>query len=116
MTILTISLPLELPVFVIEKAALIDRLLNYAGYAEADFRPVKDVCEDFDVKAPADQDARAFFTEKVLEFLRSHKLYHLESKGDSIMIFKMDRLAGAIEVERMVAWGREFTQLICSQR
>ncbi|HIB69410.1 MAG TPA: SulP family inorganic anion transporter [Phycisphaerales bacterium] len=116
MTILTISLPLELPVFVIEKAALIDRLLNYAGYAEADFYPVKDVCEDFDVKAPADQDARAFFTEKVLEFLRSHELYHLESKGDAIMIFKMDRLAGAIEVERMVAWGREFTQLILNCR
>lgn len=116
MTILTIGVPFDVPIFAIEKAVLIDRILNYAGYEEADFKPVKDVCEDFDVKAPRDQDVRAFFTDRVLEFLRSHELYHLESKGNSVMIFKLDRLAGAIEVERMIAWGREFTELLCGQK
>lgn len=116
MTILTIGLPFQLPVFAIEKAALIDRILGYAGYVEADFKPVKDICEDFDIKAPGDQDLHSFFTEDMLDFLRSHELYHLESKGNSIMIFKFDRLAGALEVDRMVEWGREFTELLSTNQ
>ena len=52
----------------------------------------------------------------MLGFLRSHELYHLESKGDAVMIFKFDRLAGALEVERMVQWGREFADLLEKQK
>jgi MFS superfamily sulfate permease-like transporter len=112
MTILTIGLPFNIPIFAIEKAALIDRILGYAGYEEADFKAVRDICDDFDIKAPGDQDLGSFFSDEMLSFLRSHELYHLESKNNSVMIFKMDRLAGAIEVERMVEWGREFTELL----
>jgi carbonic anhydrase len=115
MTILTIHLPFKIPVFALEKARWIDKVLKIAGYEEADFKSVENLCEDFDIKAPEDQDLGPFFDDQLLEFLRSHELYHLESKGDSIMIFKFDRLAGALEVERMVEWGREFTALL-SQR
>lgn len=112
MTILTIDLGFEIPIFAIEKAALIDRLLGYAGYEEADFKPIQDICPDFDIKAPPEQELHLFFSEPLLQFLRSHEVYHLESKGDAIMIFKFDRLAGAKEVENMVNWGREFTELL----
>jgi len=116
MTILTIHLPFEIPTFALEKARWIDRVLEIAGYEEADFKPVRDVCDDFDIKAPEGQDMGPFFNEKMLGFLRSHELYHLESKGDAVMIFKFDRLAGALEVERMVQWGREFADLLEKQK
>ena len=116
MTILTIHLPFEIPTFALEKARWIDRVLEIAGYEEADFKPVKDVCDDFDIKAPEGQDMGSFFNQQMLEFLRSHELYHLESKGDAVMIFKFDRLAGALEVERMVDWGRQFADLLQTRK
>lgn len=112
MTILTIHLPFQVPVFALEKARFIDKILNIAGYEEADFKPVPEICDDFDIKAPEGQNLEPFFNETLLNFLRSHELYHLESKGDAVMIFKFDRLAAAMEIERMVEWGREFTALL----
>lgn len=112
MTILTIDLPFDIPIFALEKQALIDRILNYAGYEEADFKVVRDVASDFDLKAPPEQNLKEFFDDELMEFLRTHEVYHLESKGNAIMIFKFDRLAGALEVERMVDWGREFSEVL----
>lgn len=112
MTILTIELPFRIPVFALEKADLLDRLLEYAGYQEADFVHCPDICKDFEIKAPRNQDLKPFFTDTLLEFLRTHELYHLESKGDAIMVFKYDRLAGAIEVFNMIQFGYEFEALL----
>ncbi len=112
MTILTIELPFQIPVFAIEKASLLDRILEYTGYREVDFVYWPDIAKDFDIKAPRDEDIRAFFDEGLLEFLRGYQLYHMESKGDAIMVFKYDRLAGAMEVYNMIKFGREFEKAL----
>lgn len=112
MTILTIELPFTIPVFAIEKSSLLDRILEYTGYQVVDFVYWPDIAKDFDIKAPRDQDIRAFFDDKLLEFLRSYQLYHVESKGDAIMVFKYDRLAGAMEIYNMIKFGREFEKAL----
>lgn len=112
MTILTIELPFQIPVFAIEKASLLDRILEHTGYREVDFVYWPDIAKDFDIKAPRDEDIRAFFDESLLEFLRGYQLYHMESKGDAIMVFKYDRLAGAMEVYNMIKFGREFEKAL----
>ena len=43
MTILTIHLPFEIPTFALEKARWIDRILEIAGYEEADAARIREV-------------------------------------------------------------------------
>lgn len=116
MTILTMELPDRMPIFAIEKAELIDRILEYTGYQEADFVHHSEITKEFEIKAPEDQELKSFFNEELLDFLRDHDLYHVESNGKAVMVFKLDRLASALEVEDMVEFAHEFEEIVRAQR
>lgn len=112
MTIMLLHLPRRIPTFTLEKEEFLDRLLDKAGYRDTDWVNLRDICSQFMVKGPDEGSIRKFFTEERVRFFQQHELYHLESNGYDLILFRHDRLASAGEVMKMVAYGNELVECL----
>ena len=45
---------------------------------------------------------RKFFTDELLQFLAENEVYHIESNGEALMIFKYIHIARTDEVQNML--------------
>lgn len=111
-TIQEIHLPSPIPVFTLEREEMFDRLAKLTGEKDIASGMQEKFSERFLLKGPEEQKIRNFFTDKLIEFLERKEIYHIESNGDSIIIFRHLRLASAGEVKQMVAFSEAFLQLI----
>ena len=111
-TVHYLRLPFEVPPFSVELRGFLDRLLELAGYKESDFVVYPDVSEEFIVRSIPNVNIAALFTEELLQLLHEQPVYHLESNGTALLLFRHDRLAGPAEVEGMVDFSYRLVQLL----
>ena len=53
-----------------------------------------------------DEEAiRSFFTEDLIKYLEEHEIYHIESNGEALMIFKYLHIARTDEVQNILTFG-----------
>lgn len=107
-----INLPYDIPVFSMEKEHFTDRVLELAGFAEIDFSDHDKFSKNF-LLTGDDRDAiREFFTKEIRDFFVSHEVYHVESNGRSLMLFKYFRLASFDNVVKMINFGKELAEIM----
>ncbi len=101
-TVQMIRVKNKLPVFTLEREEVLDRMKSLAGYEEADFKVFTDFSRKFVLKGFDEMTIRNFFTPKMIAFFESEDIYHLESNGEALFIFKYLRLASPRNIEDMV--------------
>lgn len=109
-TVHYLRLPFELPLFSVERREFLDRLLEMAGYQESDFVVYPAVSSEFVVRGLPGADLAPLFSEELLGLLHREPLYHLESNGTALLLFRYDRLAGPQEVEAMIEFSHELVE------
>ncbi|MFK7926944.1 MAG: SulP family inorganic anion transporter [Myxococcota bacterium] len=113
-TIGVIHLPTALPQFTLEKEAFFDRLMEFAGYRDIDFKLFPKFSSKFLLKGDNEEDLRAFFTEERVTFFEQEEVYHIESRDSRLLIFRYLRLGGPTELERMVHFCRKLVEVVDS--
>jgi MFS superfamily sulfate permease-like transporter len=105
-TLQVIELGQEIPLFVLEREELLDKLFVMSGYDEFDYNVFTDFSNKFVLKSPEEAAVRAFFTPERVTFFDTHEIYHVESCGDALLV-KYDRLATPQSLQEMLRFTEE---------
>jgi len=117
-TLMVLKLNKKLPIFTMEKEGVLgkifDRVMAFTGYKDIDFEMYPDFSKKFLLMGENESEIRSFFTEKIIHFFENHQIYHLESNGESIVIFDKIKLARTDETIAFIKYGRELASLLNS--
>ncbi len=111
-TIQEIELPGKIPVFTLEREEIFDRLAKLTGDKDLASDKHDKFSEMFLLKGPMKQEIRNFFTSDLKKFLKRKEVYHIESNGKALIIFRHLRLASGGEVDQMLAFSEALLKLI----
>ena len=115
-TLMVIKLNKKIPVFTMEKEGvfenIFDRVMAYAGYKDVDFEMYPDFSNKFLIKGSNESEIRSFFTAEIIRFFENHQIYHLESNGESLLIFDKIKFARTDETVAFIDYGKELALLL----
>ncbi len=112
-TTLHLRLPFEVPELILEQEELIDRAFELAGFQDIDFKHFTGFSRRFVLKGPDEAAIREFMREDLLRFFEREEVYHLESTGHELVLFKtFVRRATPQEIEQLLAFGERLTRLL----
>ena len=115
-TVEVIHLNKEIPRFVLEREGIFDkifdRVLAFRGQRDIDFSENPVFSKMFLLQGDDKNALRKFFSEDIIEYLKSEDIYHIESNGNSLLIFRSLRVARTEDIEQMINFSEEFVKLI----
>lgn len=114
-TVEVIHLNKEIPTFVLEQEGFFDkifeRVMAFRGQADIDFIDYPEFSKRFILRGDS-EELSTFFTEPVIQFLKSKEVYHIESNGNSLLIFRSLRVARTEDIKQMIDFSKDFVKLI----
>lgn len=115
-TVQVLRLPKPVPKFVLEAEGffdkIFDRVLAFSGQKDIDFQLFKQFSSQFLLKGEDEEAIRNLFTPGMIRFLESENIYHIESNGEALLIFRYLRLARVEEMQNMLAFSEELVKKI----
>jgi len=119
-TVHVVRLNNKIPPFAIEWEGFLskffDRVMSYAGYEELGFKLHTKFSSKFLVMGEDKEALNKFFTPELIKFLESNKIHHIESNGESLMIFNYLRNARPDEIQEMLNFTQELLQYIILEK
>lgn len=116
MTLMVVKLNRQIPVFTLEKEGvlekLFDRVMAFTGYKDIDFEMYPDFSKKFLLMGNNESEVRSFFTDDVIRFFENKQIFHVESNGDSLLIFDKIKLARTDETITFIDYGQELATLL----
>lgn len=111
-TMVTINLPKAIPSFTIDKEGFLEKFYAIAGLEDINFENHSDFSNRFYLIGQDEKAIRAFFTDELIHFLESNPYYHIESKGDQLLIFYKERLASIKELKALLDYAKRLQHII----
>jgi len=119
-TVQIIRLPFEIPKFVLEKEGyfdkIFDRVMAFSGQKDIDFELFTHFSKKFLLKGEDEETIRDFFTPELIRFFENQEIYHVESNGEALLIFKYLRPAKTEEATTMVEYSEELLSRLTPQK
>jgi carbonic anhydrase len=53
-----------------------------------------------------------YFNDDLVRFFESNSYYHVESDGNSLLIFRSQRTAGVKEIKKLLAFGERLAEIV----
>jgi MFS superfamily sulfate permease-like transporter len=111
-TLMLLDLNCSIPVFTLTREGLLERLYALAGYQDIQIGKHKDFNKRFHLSGPSEEKIIAFFDDALVLFFESNAIYHIESNGRQLLVFKNERLLSPSEIKALAYFGRELVSLI----
>lgn len=86
--------------------------MKFVGYEDIDFELFPSFSDQFLLLGPNEKDIRSFFTPPIIRYFEENDIYHIESNGEALMIFRRLRLAQSGDITRMIAFCKKFVKKI----
>ncbi len=108
-TVHIVRLPSQIPRFIIDKEGLFDKIYERVrafsrSNRDIDFNKHHGFSRKFHLSGEDEDAIRNFFTDDLIHFLDENEIYHIESNGEALMIFKYVRIARTEEVQNILAF------------
>lgn len=113
-TVQIVNLPRNIPEFVLEREEFFDKLLEFTGFQDIDYQLFTSFSKKFVIKGADKSELEDFFNQRLIHFFEHEDIYHMESNGNSIFIFKYVRLASPNNIEKMVDFSHRFIKKLNS--
>ncbi len=107
LTVEVLSLPFEIPVFSLEEESFLDRMSLLTEHEDIDFKEYEQFSRKFLLQGVDEESIRKFFSPALVRFFETGDIYHLESNGTEILIFRHLRLISAQELQKMVGYSEK---------
>lgn len=107
LTVEVLSLPFGIPVFSLEEESFLDRMSLMTDHQDIEFKEYEQFSRKFLLQGPDEESIRKFFSPTLVHFFEKGDIYHLESNGQEILIFRNLRLISAQEVQKMVGYSEK---------
>ena len=110
-TVQLLHLPENIPTFVLEQEGifdkLFDRVLAITGQKDIDFDDYPHFSKKLKLTGESVKDIKALFNPRLISFLESEEVYHVECNGDALIIFKSLKISNTGEIKNMVRFSEE---------
>lgn len=111
-TFIVLEFDFELPSFHMDKELLIDRVANLATHKDLNVPEFPDFSRRFRLSGKNEEEVLSFFDVDLILFFESNPIYHIESKGKKLLIFKKERLLSPSEIKGMVSFATQLESII----
>lgn len=119
-TVQVVFLPMEIPKFVLEKEGIVDRIFDrimaFSGYMDIDFHLYPNFSKQFLLMGENEENIRQFFTKELIYFLEHEEVYHIESNGTALLIFKNLKLARITSVSKILRFSEQLLEKIVDKK
>jgi hypothetical protein len=113
---MVLKLNRPIPVFSMEKERIFekifDRVLAFSGYKDIDFEMYADFSDKFLLMSNNEEEIRTFFDGDLIRFFENRPIYHIESNGESLLIFNKVKLARTDETIGFIEYGEALAGLL----
>ena len=113
-TMLHIDLEFIIPEFTLDKEGFLEKVSAFAGVKDIPIKNHDDFSNRFYLQGENKIGIAKFFDDDVTHFFESNPYYHVESNGNSLLIFGKDRLASTKEIKDLYDFGKRLKQVIPS--
>lgn len=113
-TMMSLDIHTKIPQFILDRERLLDRVAAFAGFNDINFDHHPKFSSKFRLQGPNERAIRKFFTNEFVELLYENSEYHIEAKGDKVLIFEKERLAGANEMIGLVSFAEKLASYLKS--
>jgi len=111
-TMLCIETPGDIPQFTLDREGLLEKVYALAGVKDIPIHKNSDFSKRFFLLGEDEAAVREFFNDDIRHFFESNPYYHVESKGDALLIFGKERLASIGEIKTLLDFGRRLSVLV----
>jgi len=115
-TVEVIHLKKEIPIFELDKEGffdkIFDRVLALRGKKDIDFKEFPQFSSGFYLSGKDEEAIRSFFNEPIISFLKKRDIYHIESNGNSLLIFRSLRVARTEDIQQMISFSEDLVKVI----
>ncbi len=119
-TVLVAFIPKDLPNFILEKEGLFDkifdRIMAFSGYNDIDFQLYTNFSKKFLLMGDDEKAIKEFFNKDLVYFLEHDDVYHIESNGEALLIFKKLKLANSEKALNILKYSSNITKKILANR
>lgn len=115
-TVQIMHLKKEIPKFVLEYEGffdkIFDRVLSIGNQKDVQLDAFPEFSSRFLLKAEDTEQIKLFFKEDLVQYLLSKDVYHIESNGKSILLFRNLRLARTEDISDMIQFSKALAEKI----
>ncbi|WKN31045.1 STAS domain-containing protein [Porifericola rhodea] len=110
LTVEVLKLPFSIAEFSMEEESFLDRMSLIAEQKDIDFNEYKNFSKKFLVQGPDEKAIRKLFNPELIHFFEKGEIYHLESNGNELLIFRHLRLTNPLEIAKMVSYSEKLVE------
>jgi MFS superfamily sulfate permease-like transporter len=111
-TMLHISLKNNIPQFTLDREGFLEKFYAFAGFKDIPIHNQTDFSKRFYLLGEDEEAIIEFFNEDLVHFFESNPYYHIESNGNSLLVFGKERLASIKELKALFDFGKRLKQVI----
>lgn len=111
-TMLHIALNKRIPQFTLDKEGFLEKVYGFAGFKDLPLKEYSDFSKRFYLLGDDESAIKSFFNKDLVQFFESNPYYHIESNGNSILLYSKERLASNKEVKAMLNFGKRLQVVI----
>ncbi|WP_053990668.1 SulP family inorganic anion transporter [Mangrovimonas sp. TPBH4] len=111
-TMLHIDLENEVPVFTLDREGFLEKVYALAGFKDIPIQDHDDFSKRFYLLGEDVEGITAFFNDELVLFFESNPYYHIESNGESLLIFSKERIASIKELKALLDFGKRLQKTI----
>ncbi|WP_436515597.1 SulP family inorganic anion transporter [Ekhidna sp. To15] len=100
------------PVFTMEKEGFFEKVADLAAGKDIDFDDHPMFSDKFLLKGPKEDEVRKFFKPALLQLIESNPIYHLESNGSKLIIYRFDKKKKEKEVAELILFAKRLVLTI----
>ena len=113
-TMLHINLNFPIPEFTLDREGFLEKVSAFAGFKDINIENHDDFSDRFHLLGDNEREISNFFNDDITHFFESNPYYHVESNGDSLLIFGRERLASLKEIKALFDFGKRLKEVIVS--
>jgi len=101
-----------LPEFTLDKDGFLRRLYGVAGFSNISISSPGDFSKRFYLLGAKPDEVKDFFSKTVVHFFESNPYFHIESNGNSLLVFGKERSASVQEITNLIDFSGRLYQVI----
>ena len=110
-----IILPYKIPRFILEKEGLFDKvfekLYSFSGRKDIDFKEYPNFSKKFYLSGHDEESVRNFFNSRLIHYLDKNEIYHIESNGEALLIFRHFHQAKTEDIFKMLEFSKSLLKV-----
>ncbi|NQZ79006.1 MAG: SulP family inorganic anion transporter, partial [Ekhidna sp.] len=112
LSVLIIKPSKSIPIFLLEREGLFEKMTDFAYRADIDFDSYPVFSNKFVLKGPDEESIRSFMHPGIIRKVEQYPHFHMESNGDAIILYRFDKGEDNESISELFHFGKVMALMI----